>query len=154
MGHPEHDILFIATQVARAAGLKNPSHASMAIAKGMEARFVRQLGSLFQAETLKKPKGVQATSWLFTEEATYKMLMSGRSPKSEPFRKWVTEVVLPTIRKTGKFDIHEAEDQTSQDFAGQLKKTLDLIRSSPMMATLSPAPLARAPRPKATGSPT
>jgi len=137
VGHPEHDLLFIATQVARAAGLKNPSHASMAIAKGMEARFVRQLGSLFQAETLKKPKGVQATSWLFTEEATYKMLMSGRSPQSEPFRKWVTEVVLPTMRKTGKFE-----------------KTLDLIRGSPMMATLSPAPLVRAPRPKATGSPT
>lgn len=37
----------------RAAGLKNPSHASMAIAKGMEARFVRQFGSLFQAETLR-----------------------------------------------------------------------------------------------------
>jgi len=27
VGHPEHDLLFVATQVARAAGLKNPSHA-------------------------------------------------------------------------------------------------------------------------------
>ncbi len=24
VGHPEHDLLFVATQVARAAGLKNP----------------------------------------------------------------------------------------------------------------------------------
>lgn len=27
VGHPEHELLFVATQVARAAGLKNPSHA-------------------------------------------------------------------------------------------------------------------------------
>lgn len=122
VGHPEHDILFIATQVARAAGLKDPSHASMVIAKGMESRFVHQFGSLFQAETVKKPKGVQATSWLFTEEATYKMLMAGRAPASEPFRKWVTEVVLPSIRKTGKFDVNEAQDDVSKQYAGEFAK--------------------------------
>ncbi|WP_457253103.1 hypothetical protein [Pseudomonas juntendi] len=27
VGHPEHELLFVATQVARAAGLKNPSTA-------------------------------------------------------------------------------------------------------------------------------
>ncbi|MFV3378100.1 hypothetical protein ACNE9Y_28675 [Pseudomonas sp. NY11226] len=27
VGHPEHELLFVATQVARAAGLKNPSNA-------------------------------------------------------------------------------------------------------------------------------
>ncbi|WP_138408183.1 hypothetical protein [Stutzerimonas nosocomialis] len=82
VGHPEHDILFIATQVARAAGLKDPAgsvnlarkyhkcghplatlidKSSVSLPgdeKGMEHRFVHQFGSLFQAETLKKPKGV------------------------------------------------------------------------------------------------
>lgn len=27
VGHPEHELLFVATQVARAAGLKDPSNA-------------------------------------------------------------------------------------------------------------------------------
>ena len=39
------------------------------------------------------------------------MLLRGHAPQSEPFRKWVTEVVLPSIRKTGKFDVNEAVDR-------------------------------------------
>ncbi|MBU3054956.1 BRO family protein [Pseudomonas indica] len=61
---------------------------------------------------------LQQTSWLFTKAATYQMLLRGHAPASEPFRKWVTEVVLPSIRKTGKFDVNEAQDATSQQFAG------------------------------------
>lgn len=45
------------------------------------------------------------TTWLIDEPNTYKVLLRGHSPQSEPFRKWVTEEVLPTIRKTGKYDI-------------------------------------------------
>lgn len=52
------------------------------------------------------------TTALFTEANTYQMLLRGHAPASEPFRKWVTEVVLPTIRKTGQFDIHESQDET------------------------------------------
>lgn len=137
MGHPEHDLLFIATQVARAAGLKVPSQQASRHARIVGHQGALQLGSIQIVEALESPKGVQKTSWLFTEAATYQMLLRGHAPASDPFRKWVTEVVLPSIRKTGKFE-----------------KTLDLIRGSPMMATLSPAPLVRAPRPKATGSPT
>jgi len=40
---------------------------------------------------------VQKTSVLFTESQTYQMLLRGHAPASEPFRKWVTEVVLPSI---------------------------------------------------------
>lgn len=87
--------------------------------------------------------------WLFNESTTYQMLLRGNAPQSEPFRKWVTEVVLPAIRKTGKFDVNEAQDETSQQFAGQFaKKTLDLIRNSPMIAPLSPVPSVRAPTAK------
>lgn len=34
----------------------------------------------------------------------------GHCPASEPFRKWVTEEVLPTIRKTGKYNAEESSD--------------------------------------------
>lgn len=33
IGHPEHDLLFIATQVGRLAGLKNPSNIASVTAK-------------------------------------------------------------------------------------------------------------------------
>ena len=47
---------------------------------------------------------------LFGEPEVYAMLLRSRSDASEPFRKWVTEEVLPTIRKTGKYN---AEDSTN-----------------------------------------
>jgi len=120
IGHPEHDILFIATQVARAAGLKVPSQQASRHARIVGHQGAVQLGSIQIVEALESPKGVQKTSWLFTEAATYQMLLRGHAPASEPFRKWVTEVVLPSIRKTGKFDVNEAQDETSKQFAGEL----------------------------------
>lgn len=118
LGHPEHDILFIATQVARAAGLKNPSVVVSnfrTYSKTVGTR-VAELGKDIEGIDRKK---VKSTSLMFTEAATYQMLLRGHAPASEPFRKWVTEVVLPSIRKTGKFDINEAQDATSQQFAGE-----------------------------------
>ena len=110
VGHPEHELLFVAVQVARAAGLKNPSqqvsrHAGYSGTKGSLA-----LGSIPNVETLPKLPNMQPRSWVFTEAAVYQMLLRGHAPASEPFRRWVTEEVLPTIRKTGKYD---AESSTN-----------------------------------------
>ncbi len=54
----------------------------------------------------KEPNGrsIRTTTVMFPESALYQMLLRGHAPASEPFRKWVTEVVLPSIRKTGKFE--------------------------------------------------
>ncbi|WP_312723263.1 BRO-N domain-containing protein [Stutzerimonas nitrititolerans] len=122
IGHPEHDILFIATQVARAAGLKNPSYAASTNAKRYGHTKALQVGALLGSMEIPQTLqfNLQKTSWLFTDSATYEMLLRGHAPASEPFRKWVTEVVLPSIRKTGKFDVNEAQDDTSKQFAGEL----------------------------------
>ncbi|GGJ88435.1 BRO-N domain-containing protein [Pseudomonas matsuisoli] len=119
VGHPEHDILFVATQVARAAGLKNPSHQVSRHAKIAGHRDALQAGSIQIVETWESPKGVQKTSWFFTEPATYQMLLRGHAPQSEPFRKWVTEEVLPSIRKTGTYDLFASETKEAQQFSGE-----------------------------------
>ena len=117
-GHPEHDILFIATQVARAAGLKYPSqsvaHVRTQSKVGIHLQEI-QGNCIFGA----KPGRIRKDAVLFTEAETYQMLLRGHAPASEPFRKWVTEIVLPTIRKTGSFDVNDATDETSQQFAGE-----------------------------------
>ncbi|MFV3378101.1 BRO family protein, partial [Pseudomonas sp. NY11226] len=46
--------------------------------------------------------------WLMPESSLYTMLLRGHAPLSEPFRRWVTEEVLPTIRKTGRYDASES----------------------------------------------
>jgi len=137
-GHPEHDILFIATQVARAAGLKNASHASFHTAKAQGHKHAMQLGTLGVPAEITEGRGhtLKATSWLFSESAVYQMLLRGHAPASEPFRKWVTEIVLPSIRKTGKFDANEAQDKASIQFSGefaQLHAALSELTSSNQM---------------------
>ncbi|RFF62187.1 hypothetical protein D0A22_15720 [Stutzerimonas stutzeri] len=129
VGHPEHDLLFIATQVARAAGLKNPSVVvgNFKATKACDMRLSLRDVLLAYSSPVDLPldpsnRPYQKNTALLNEANTYRMLLKGRAEQSEPFRKWVTEVVLPTIRKTGKFDVNEAQDQTSQDFAGQFEK--------------------------------
>ncbi|WP_312342010.1 BRO-N domain-containing protein [Stutzerimonas nitrititolerans] len=124
IGHPEHDIYFIATQAAKASGVKCPKWATQnnKTAKGtMQGRDLEALvGNSPTLDTLKATGPRWRDSWIFPESVVYTMLLRGHAPASEPFRKWVTEVVLPSIRKTGKFDVNEAQDDTSKQFAGEL----------------------------------
>lgn len=43
---------------------------------------------------------------------------AGHAPASEPFRKWVTEGVLPSIPKTGSYNINESVTKEGMQFAG------------------------------------
>lgn len=137
-GHPDHDILFIATQVARAAGLKNPHMSAVkfrALKQNKDATFL-SLGGLLETYTnsidlleghLGGHSTVQKSSILFTEGQTYQMLLRGHAPASEPFRKWVTEEVLPSIRKTGQYNVNESTTETGQQFAGELATLSDAV---------------------------
>jgi prophage antirepressor-like protein len=123
VGHPEHDLLFIATQVGRAAGLADPKRLTQAT-KGQDGTLqlrglAPKVENLATIELYKTHGKRYMDAWLFPEPVVYQMLLRGHAPASEPFRKWVTEVVLPSIRKTGKFDVNEATDETSQQFAGE-----------------------------------
>ncbi|WP_312514582.1 BRO-N domain-containing protein [Stutzerimonas nitrititolerans] len=118
IGHPEHELLFVATQVARCAGLKNPSqsiaqHIKRADVAKVRARDVDGLHNLYSPS-------LQARSWLFPEATVYQTLLRGHAPASEPFRKWVTEEVLPSIRKTGAYNVSESTTKEGQQFAGEL----------------------------------
>lgn len=133
IGHPEHDLLFIATQVARAAGLKEPSRAVCSVQSLKEFGRVHRLSDLpYQVVTgyvPKTPRGrcyTQNTT-VFTEGQTYKMLMRGNAPQSEQFRTWVTEEVLPSIRKTGSYNVNESTTETGQQFAGELAALSDAV---------------------------
>ena len=129
IGHPEHDLLFIATQVARVAGLKNPSSrvTQYRIAsngapglhqwRGVEQAYRQTIDPRGHIPGAPGSAVVQANSWLATESWVYKMLLAGRAPASEPFRKWVTEEVLPSIRKTGSYDIGTSKTPEAQQLS-------------------------------------
>jgi prophage antirepressor-like protein len=125
IGHPEHDLLFVATQVGRAAGLKDPGSSIRTSKRRLPTGTVAlsSLTALSAVSLPKEPNGcsLRVTTVLMPESTVYDMLLKGRAPQSEPFRKWVTEEVLPTIRKTGKYDAEQSTNPIAMGLMDELK---------------------------------
>lgn len=119
VGHPEHDLLFLATQAAAAAGMPN---AKVSVVQYLKRRAPEafKLGDLAPTVNEKLTLNLEArpdtrnwrAMWLMPEHTLYQMLLRGNAKASEPFRKWVTEEVLPTIRKTGRYDAEKSTNPT------------------------------------------
>ena len=52
------------------------------------------------------PGGIQHANFL-TESGVYRVVFRSRAECAEPFRRWVTREVLPSIRKTGQYKMHQ-----------------------------------------------
>jgi anti-repressor protein len=66
--------------------------------------------------------GLQQVSVL-TEAGLYRLIMQSRSENAKEFRRWVTHEILPTIRKTGKYETAPPAD----DIAHLIASTKSLI---------------------------
>lgn len=60
-----------------------------------------------------------------TESGVYKLVFKSRKPEAERFQDWVTDVVLPSIRKTGSFSVMTEKDKTDTEllvlkYAGEM----------------------------------
>lgn len=51
---------------------------------------------------------------IITESGLYKLILRSRKPEAIAFQNWITQEVLPTIRKTGGY-IKGAEDMTDSE---------------------------------------
>lgn len=49
--------------------------------------------------------GMNRECWLVNESGLYSLIMRSNKPEAKQFRKWVTNEVLPTLRKDGKFEV-------------------------------------------------
>ncbi|MCL6446283.1 MAG: Bro-N domain-containing protein [Alicyclobacillus sp.] len=60
------------------------------------------------------PGGVQNVQAI-NEPGLYKLVMSSRKPEAKPFQRWVTHDVLPSIRKTGRYELPGRRDADGQE---------------------------------------
>ena len=60
---------------------------------------------------------------IISESGLYTLIMRSNKPEAKQFRKWVTSEVLPTIRKTGKYELPQAPEAyaPSEDDEPKLK---------------------------------
>ena len=89
-------ILFCGKDVAEALGYKSAKDAISRHCKG--ATFQRPLST---------GGGIQTVKFI-TEGDLYRLITHSRLPAAEAFEKWVFDTVLPTIRRTGKYEAQTA----------------------------------------------
>ncbi|MET4634919.1 BRO-N domain-containing protein [Kaistia defluvii] len=58
--------------------------------------------------------GSVARAVLITESGLYKLVMRSDKPKAKEFQNWVTQVVLPSIRKDGGYVMGEEKLATGE----------------------------------------
>jgi prophage antirepressor-like protein len=50
-------------------------------------------------------------AWMVNESGLYHLILTSTKPEAKTFRKWVTNTVLPSIRKAGKYTTEEAQNK-------------------------------------------
>ena len=83
---------FVATDVASALGYSSPKDAA-------EHLDADEKGSA----TTRTPGGDQKVT-VINESGLYALVLRSRKPEARKFAKWVTSEVLPSIRKTGRYE--------------------------------------------------
>lgn len=84
----------MAADVCKALGLQNPTDSIKHLDPTERARTNLGLRGLAQANTI-------------SESGLYKLMMRCDKPQAKPFQNWVTQVVLPSIRKDGGYVMGE-----------------------------------------------
>ena len=68
---------------------------------------------------------------VINESGLYSLVFTSRKPEAKAFKKWVTSVVLPSIRKTGAYSVsgenHSSDQSGVVAVLGQLTAVLDRI---------------------------
>ena len=89
-----NQIMFVGKDVATALGYKNPSNALQVHVDSEDktSYLIQVSGSNYKANTL-----------FVNESGLYSLILSSKLPQAKAFKRWVTNEVLPQIRKTGGY---------------------------------------------------
>ncbi len=91
-GTPEQP-MFVLADVCKVLDLNNVSQVKARLEEGVISNEV------FQTSTGAK------TLTVIDEDGLYDVILDSRKPQAKRFRKWVTSEVLPSIRKTGSYEV-------------------------------------------------
>lgn len=108
-------VLFCGSDVAKALGYSNPSKALSDHCKGVTKRYTPT------------NSGTQEMSFI-PESDLYRMVFSSKLPNAERFTDWVTEEVLPSIRKNGGYIAGQEQMSPEELMARALDVAHNIIR--------------------------
>lgn len=91
----DQKIWFVASDIAKILEYKDATH----MLRGLDD----DEQSLHKVERLSGKGAVDTT--VITESGLYHVILNAKTERVKPFRRWVTEEVLPQIRKTGSYSV-------------------------------------------------
>jgi prophage antirepressor-like protein len=121
---------WVAADVCRALDIQNPSDA-VATLDGDDLATTEVIDSLGRRQTVN----------VISESGLYNLIFASRKPEAKAFKRWVTHEVLPTIRKTGRYELGEATatEQAEWDleevFALARRGAEQLLETKPLNAS-------------------
>ena len=91
-----NQIMFVGKDVAQALGYRNPSNALQAHVDPEDKTTypIQVSGSNYKTNAL-----------FVNESGLYALILSSKLPQARAFKRWVTSEVLPSIRKTGRYEL-------------------------------------------------
>lgn len=96
---------FVAKDVCEALGMgTDAKHGTADWLRGLEEDEVIPA----QSAGIKLPGTGMHNAKLVSESGLYSLILKSRKPEAKAFKKWVTSVVLPAIRKDGAYVMGEA----------------------------------------------
>ena len=107
---------WIAKDVCTVLGIKDPS---MALSRFKD----HERGTT----TIGTPGGTQTVLTVY-ESGLYRLIFTSRKPEAERFKDWVFGVVLPQIRKTGKYGGDKVRGKLPKTKEISLERLLEMLR--------------------------
>ena len=92
---------FVGKDVASALGYANPTKA-VTVHVDEEDRSMSEMGTL--------QRGNQSTI-IINESGLYSLILSSKFESAKRFKRWVTSEVLPQIRKNGRYELEQHDEQ-------------------------------------------
>lgn len=91
--YQNNEILFVATDVCKALEIKNSRDA------------LKRLAGDEKGVVLTDTLGGKQKLSVVNEAGLYNLVLASRKPEAKAFKRWITHDVIPSIRKTGKYEV-------------------------------------------------
>ena len=78
---------------------------------GEDRAQLKDLGPLSESGPLKHNDGLQV---FISESGLYSLILGSQKPEAKVFKRWITNEVLPSIRKTGQYTLDTGTDMSKK----------------------------------------
>lgn len=126
---------FIAEEIATFFGYANTTQAIQVNVDPDEQRTWDKLKMLYGIDKLETPSNWHPDTVFISESGLYSLAMKSTKPEAKPFRRWVCDEILPSLRQTGRYSAVREENERERE----LQETIMNLSQQLADANLEPA---------------